>query len=134
MSKSTGLSVFCNSLNISSPLTSTIIGLSAVFSGLYCSAQQRQLTDTTKFKIKKGMTGIIPWSWWRCKTDYANVSFTAFGCRRSDARLSLALKLAFSQVREPFKMPTKKPLLKSGLYGGRCKTRTCDQTVMSGRL
>lgn len=72
VSKSTGLSVFCNSLNISSPLTSTIIGLSAVFSGLYCSAQQRQLTDTTKFKIKKGMTGIIPWSWWRCKTDYAN--------------------------------------------------------------
>ena len=43
VSKSTGLSVFCNSLNISSPLTSTIIGLSAVFSGLYGSAQQRQL-------------------------------------------------------------------------------------------
>ena len=139
VSKSTGLSVFCNSLNISSPLTSTIIGLSAVFSGLYCSAQQRQLTDTTKFKIKKGMTGIIPWSWWRCKTDYANAPPT---CRSQPlaagvlppAFLSLS-NLLSRKFENLLKCPQKNLFIKKRLlYGGRCKTRTCDQTVMSGRL
>ena len=57
---------------------------------------------TKKPLLKSGLYG------GRCKTDYANASFTASGCRRSVVRLSLALKLAFSQVREPFKMPTKK--------------------------
>ncbi len=30
--------------------------------------------------------------------------------------------------------PNKKPPARGGLFGGRCRTRTYDQTVMSGRL
>ena len=58
--------------------------------------------------------------------------------RCASAYLSLVFKLAFRKFEceaHSQNLPIKNPTARVGFFiGGPCKTRTCDQTVMSGLL